>query len=151
MPIFVPKMARAISTKLSRTKGTRMKKPAASGAPSISQGLRRPKRLRVRSLAAPTQGCKNMLMMLSHTMINPITVADSPKSSRNGGTNELNSGQMMEMPRNPKPTVNVCRQFMKNTPLDERHKKKTMPAMIPAERRLGKQRGSRGAGGLRRR
>ena len=56
MPMLVPKMARAINTKFSRTNGTSMKNSAATGAPIINHGLRRPKRVRVRSDRAPTHG-----------------------------------------------------------------------------------------------
>ena len=54
IPMFVPKMPRAIRMKLSRTNGTTMKKIAAIGAPNMSHGLRRPNRLIVRSERAPT-------------------------------------------------------------------------------------------------
>jgi hypothetical protein len=107
MPTFVPRMARAIRRKFSRTNGTRMKKIAASGAPSIRNGLRRPKRERVRSDRLPIHGWTNMLMMLSQVRMNPMTRAESPRSSSMGGIRLLNSGQMMLMPKKPKPSRKV--------------------------------------------
>ena len=110
MPRLVARIASAISTKFWRTNGTRMKKTAASGAPSISHGLRRPKRERVRSDRLPTQGCRNMLMMLSQVMMKPMTVAARPRSCSIGGIRLLNKGQTMLMPKKPKPRMKVLRQ-----------------------------------------
>ena len=87
-----------------------MKKNAASGAPSISQGLRRPNRVCVRSERLPTQGWVNRLMMLSQVMMKPMTVAAMPRSSSMGGMRLLNSGGMTLMPKKPNPRMRVLRQ-----------------------------------------
>ena len=61
-----------------------MKKNAASGAPSISQGLRRPKRVCVRSERLPTHGWKNMLMMLSQVRMKPINAGGQAQILQHG-------------------------------------------------------------------
>ena len=48
-------------------------------------------------------------MMLSQVMMKPMTVAASPRSSSMGGMRLLKSGQMMLMPKKPKPRMKVLR------------------------------------------
>ena len=43
-------------------------------------------------------------------MMKPIAPAARPRFSSIGGMNELKMGQMMEMPKKPKPRMNVLRQ-----------------------------------------
>jgi len=48
-------------------------------------------------------------MMLSQVMMKPMTAAASPRSSSMGGMRLLKSGQMMLMPKKPKPRMKVLR------------------------------------------
>jgi hypothetical protein len=58
----------------------------------------------------PTHGWKNILMMLSHVMMKPMTRLANPNCSSIGGMNELKMGHTMLMPKNPKPRMNVLLQ-----------------------------------------
>ena len=70
--------------------GSRAKRKAHSGRPTMIQGMRRPKRVSLRSLRMPTVGWKMTPKTLSMVIMMPISVVDRPKRpSSITGTSEL--------------------------------------------------------------
>jgi hypothetical protein len=124
MPKFVIKMKTAMAMADCAT-GMKTKPSSAIGALARIQGLRLPKRFHVRSLFAPAHGAMNMFRMLSQVMMKNARLGASAKPATSGmarpsassclsnsglpacrkiGTYCPNIGQIMLIPKKPKPS-----------------------------------------------